>query len=143
MHKFAVGLALVAGAALALPALAQKKDDPPKKVAIPANTFVKSQLSNQYLARQRLIGAKVVNKDGATVGDIEDLIVGDGGRIEGVIMGVGGFLGVGEKKIGVRFAALKVTTADGKTTVSLPAATKEMLGAVEAYQPAGAGAAKK
>jgi sporulation protein YlmC with PRC-barrel domain len=138
MHKFAVGLALVAGAALALPALAQKKDDPPKKVAIPANTFVKSQLSNQYLARQRLIGAKVVNKDGTAVGDIEDLIVGDGGRIEGVIMGVGGFLGVGEKKVGVRFSALKVTTADGKTTVSLPAATKAVLGTVEAYRRTGA-----
>jgi sporulation protein YlmC with PRC-barrel domain len=142
MHKFALGLALVAGAALALPALAQKKDDPPKKVAIPGNTFLKAQLSNQYMARQRLIGAKVVNKDGQGVGDIEDLIVGDGGRIEGVIMGAGGFLGVGEKKIGIRFSALKVTTADGKTTVSLPAATKEMLGAVEPYQRTGAATKK-
>jgi|EndMetStandDraft_5_1072996.scaffolds.fasta_scaffold05892_2 hypothetical protein len=143
MNRLIVGLALVAVAWLALPALAQKKEEPEKKIAIPANTFIKSQLSNQYLARQRLIGAKVVNKDGVSVGDIEDLIVGDGGRIEGVIMGVGGVLGVGRKTVAVRFGALKVTTADGKTTVSLPAATKEMLGAVEAYQPAGAGAAKK
>ena len=142
MNRLMVGLALLAGASLALPALAQKKDEP-KKVAIPANTFIKSQQSNQYLARQRLIGAKVVNKDGVSVGDIEDLIVGDGGRIEAVVMGVGGFLGVGKKTVAVRFGALKITTTDGKTTVSLPAATKEMLGAVEAYQPAGAGAAKK
>jgi sporulation protein YlmC with PRC-barrel domain len=142
MNRLMVGLALAAGATLALPALAQKKEEP-KKVAVPANTFLKSQQSNQYLARQRLMGAKVVNKDGTTIGSIEDLIVGEGGRIEGVIMGVGGFLGVGKKEVGVRFGALKITTADGKTTVSLPAASKEMLGAVDAYQPAGAAAAKK
>jgi sporulation protein YlmC with PRC-barrel domain len=137
-----IALALLLSSAIVLPALAQKKE-PDGKVVIPTNTFFKGQQSNQYLARERLIGAKVVNKDGVSVGDIEDLIVGDGGRIEGVIMGVGGVLGVGRKTVAVRFGALKVTTADGKTTVSLPAATKEMLGAVEAYQPAGAGAAKK
>ena len=43
MNRLIVGLALVAGAALALPALAQKKEEPPKKIAIPANTFIKSQ----------------------------------------------------------------------------------------------------
>ena len=143
MNRLVVGFALLVGAALALPALAQKKEEPQKKVSIPANTFIKSQLSNQYLARQRLIGAKIVDKDGVSLGDIEDLIVGDGGRIEGVIMGVGGVLGVGRKTVAVRFGALKITTADGKTTVSLPAATKEMVGAVEAYQPAAPSAAKK
>lgn len=137
MHKLALGLAVVAGAALALPAFAQKKEDPQKKTVLPANTFLKAQQGNQYLARQRLIGAKVVNKDGVSVGDIDDLIIADG-RIEGVIMGVGGFLGVGKKEIAVRFGALKITTADGKTTVSLPMATKEMLAAVEPYQRAGA-----
>jgi hypothetical protein len=58
-------------------------------------------------------------------------------------MGSGGFLGVGEKKIAIRFGALKITTTDGKTTVSLPAATKEMLAAVEPFQRTGAPAAKK
>ena len=77
MHKFA--LALLSRAALAVPALAQKKDEPKteaaKKVAIPTNTFFKGQTASQYLAKERLIGAKVVNKDGQTVGTIDDLIV--------------------------------------------------------------------
>lgn len=46
-------------------------------------------------------------------------------------------LGVGAKAIGVRLGALKVSTTDGKVTVTFPAATKEMLGAVEAYQRRG------
>lgn len=140
MHKLA--LALLASAALALPALAQQKKEEPKKeaakVAIPTNTFFKGLTASQYLASDRLIGAKVTNKDGQTVGTIDDLIISSGGQVEGVVMGVGGFLGVGEKKVGVRMGALKISTADGKTTVSLPGATKEMLAAVPAYQRPGA-----
>ena len=136
MHKFA--LALLVSAALAVPALAQKKEEPKKepakKVEIPKNTFFKGQTASQYLAKDRLLGAKVVNKDGQAVGTIDDLIVSQGGQIEGVVMGVGGFLGVGQKQIGVRLSALKISTADGKTTFTLPDATKEILGAVGAYQ---------
>ena len=136
MYRFA--LALVVSLALAAPALAQKSDEATKKVAIPANTFFKGQQANQYLAKERLLGAKIVNKDNETIGTIEDLIIGSSDNVDGVVVGVGGFLGVGEKKIGVRMSALKITTADGKTIVSLPAATKEMLGAIGAYQRASA-----
>ena len=144
MHRFA--LALLLSTALAFPALAQKKEEPKKdaaKVAIPTNTFFKGQTASQYLAREQLIGAKVLNKDGQAVGTIDDLIIGSGDKIEGVVMAVGGVLGVGGKTIGVRLGALKVSTADGKVTVTFPGATKEMLGAVEAYQRRGGAPAKK
>ena len=62
-----------------------------------------------------MLGAKVVNKSGEAVGTIDDLIVTQGGQIEGIVMGVGGVLGVGAKQIGVRLGALKISTADGKT----------------------------
>jgi hypothetical protein len=135
--------ALLLTAALALPAPAQ---EPPKKEAakgvIPPNTFFKSQTSGQYLAGEQLIGAKVTDKDGQTIGTISDLIVGSGEKIEGVILSVGGVLGVGEKKIGVRLGALKLSRAEGKLAVSLPGASKEILAAVPAYERAG-GAARK
>ena len=51
-------------------------------------------------------------------------------------MGVGGFLGAGEKKIGVRYQALQFSTKDGKRVVSLPQATKEVLAALEPYKRA-------
>jgi hypothetical protein len=50
---------------------------------------------------------------------------------------VGGVLGVGDKKIGVRLGALKLSRTDGKIAVSLPSASKEILGAVPAYEKAG------
>jgi sporulation protein YlmC with PRC-barrel domain len=140
-------LALLLSFALAGSALAQKKEEPKKdaaKVAVPTNTFFKGQTASQYLAGEQLIGIKVLNKDGQTIGTISDLIVGSGDKIEGVILGVGGFLGVGEKKIGVRLGALRISRADGKITIAFPAATKEVLGAVDAYQrPGSGGPAKK
>jgi PRC-barrel domain len=133
--------ALLLTAALVLPVPAQTQDPPKQetaKAAIPPNTFFKGQTSSQYLAAEQLIGAKVTNKDGQTVGTISDLIVGSGDKIDGVILSVGGVLGVGDKKIGVRLGALKLSRADGKLAVSLPGVSKEMLGAVPAYEKAGA-----
>jgi sporulation protein YlmC with PRC-barrel domain len=138
MHKLALATALLLSGVLALPVLAQKKEEPKKDaakaVAIPKDTFFRGQTSGQYLARERLIGAKVVGKGGQVLGTIDDLILSQGGQIEGVILGVGGVLGVGQKQIGVRLSALKIATADGKVTITLPIATKEMLDAVGAYQ---------
>jgi hypothetical protein len=132
--------ALLLTAALVLPAPAHAQDPSKQETAkatIPPNTFFKGQTSSQYLAGEQLIGAKVTNKDGQTIGTISDLIVGSGDKIDGVILSVGGVLGVGEKKIGVRLGALKLSKAEGKLAVSLPSASKEILGAVPAYEKAG------
>jgi hypothetical protein len=136
-----VALALLLSATLALPASAQKKEEPRKeaaKASVPTNTFFRGQTASQYLAGEQFIGVKVTNKDGQTIGTISDLVVGSGDRIEGVILGVGGFLGVGEKKIGVRLGALKVSkTSGGAISITFPIATKEMLAAVPAYERSG------
>ena len=99
--------------------------------------FLNGQLPGQDLAKDRLIGAKVQNKDGQIIGDIEDLLINRfNGQVQGVIMGTGGFLGVGEKRIGVALNALQFTQKDGKTVVSLPSASKEVLIALPAFQRA-------
>src|SRR4029453_9635646 len=93
--------ALLLTAALALPAPARTQEPPKEaaKAAIPPNTFFKGHTSSQYQGGEQLIGAKVTNKGGQTIGTISDLIVGSGDKIDGVILSVGGVLGVGEKKI--------------------------------------------
>jgi sporulation protein YlmC with PRC-barrel domain len=141
MNKIALSLAAAVAVAATLPAFAQapKAPTPAQPAAtaaaakIPTGVFYRGQGPTQYLAKTRLIGAKVLNKDGIVIGDIEDLIIGTDNKIDGVIMGVGGFLGAGEKKIGVRYEALKIERKDGKQTVSLPQATKEVLAALEPY----------
>ena len=106
----------------------------PAATTIPIGVFYKGQQLAQTLAKDRLLGVKVTNKDGEAIGTIEDLILDANNNVLGVIMGVGGFLGAGEKQVAVRLGALKFTEADGKTTASLPAATKAVLAAVGPYE---------
>ena len=98
--------------------------------------FYKGQQPTQYLAADLLLKAKVRGADGEIFGDIEDLILNEYNQVEGVIIGVGGFLGVGEKRIGVRYSALQFTDKGGETIVSLPQATKEVIKALAPYKRA-------
>lgn len=63
---------------------------------------------NQFRST-KLVGQTVVNSQDETLGDINDLIISSEGDFEGVIIGVGGFLGIGEKNVGVRFQDLTIT----------------------------------
>lgn len=130
MRKLASTIVLstfLAAGATAVPAAAQ--DAPPA-----AGPFIGAQTQNEYLAKDQLIGAKVLGKDGKIIGDIEDLILDDASRVIGVVMGTGGFMGLAEKKIGVALSALDFDEKDGKSTVSFPAGTPEALESAPAFQ---------
>jgi sporulation protein YlmC with PRC-barrel domain len=47
------------------------------------------------------------------IGDVKDILLDKEGRVSAVIIGVGGFLGIGEKDVAVPFNALKVAEKDG------------------------------
>ncbi len=125
MNKTLISL-LALGTMIATPALAQTAE----------SIFIPSQSETEYLARDLLIGAKVHNDEGKIIGDVEDVVLNDWNRVEGVVMGTGGFLGMAEKKVGVKLSALKFKEVDGKTVVSLPGVTKDMLKAVEPFKRA-------
>ncbi len=129
MQRGVLTLAATA-AALALWSVAAAADP----VAIPANIFLPTQGGGQYLAKDLLLGGKVYNADGKIIGDIEDLILNSNNQIEGVVMGTGGFAGFGEKHVAVLLSALQIKNDDGKITISLPQATKEVLDALEPFQ---------
>jgi hypothetical protein len=121
-------LILAAVAALwTLPALA----DP---AAAPADVFIAAQDDSQYLARDLVLFAKVQNADGQIIGDVEDLILNGDNQVVGVVMGTGGFAGFGEKRVAVLLSALQIKNEDGKITVTLPQATKEVLDSLEPFK---------
>ena len=101
---------------------------------IPEGVFLQRQEGSQQLARDFLIGAKVYNAEDKIVGDVEDLILDELNRVEGVIIGVGGVLGLGEKRIGVRYTALNIEVRDGKQVVVLPEASQPVLKALKPYE---------
>ena len=75
----------------------------------------------------KLVGVDVYNDANEKIGDIEELIVDKSGKIEHVVLGVGGFLGMGEHYVAVSFDKLKwVNEAVRSTSVSsAPTTTTE------------------
>ena len=55
-----------------------------------------------------LRGTTVYGANGERIGDISDMLVERDGRTVAVIVGVGGFLGIGQKDVAVPFEALEV-----------------------------------
>ena len=66
------------------------------------------------------------------IGHINDLLLDKGGKISAVILGVGGFLGAGEKNVAVPFNALKLTEKNGKRYLVMDT-TKEALNSAPGY----------
>jgi sporulation protein YlmC with PRC-barrel domain len=53
------------------------------------------------------------------IGDIDDVLVDKSGKITGLIVGVGGFLGAGEKDVIVPFTAVKMSKKNDKWWLTL------------------------
>lgn len=130
-----ISIPLVAAAALmtAVPALAQTKpaETTATQVAIPRGVFFRGQAENQVLSSDNLIGAKIYGPDDKIIAGIEDLILSSDLKVEGVVVGTGGFLGAGGKQVGVRLSALRFGP-EGKVTI--PELTKEVIAALPAYE---------
>jgi sporulation protein YlmC with PRC-barrel domain len=66
------------------------------------------------------------------IGDVNDILLDASGRVSAVIVGVGGFLGVGEKDVAVPFNALKVAEENGDRYLVMNT-TKESLQSAPGY----------
>ena len=97
-----------------------------------AMPFIAQQPANEWLARM-FIGAAIQNAAGETVGDVNDLMFDPSGRISTVVVGVGGFLGLGEKSVGVRYDALTFKKGLKGERIIVVAVSKEALVAAPAF----------
>ena len=74
-------------------------------------------------AKKQILGKDVLNDAGDKIGEIDDLIVTPSKSLSYAIVGVGGFLGVGEHQVAVPVS--QVQQQMGK--IVLPGATKDAL----------------
>jgi uncharacterized protein YrrD len=63
----------------------------------------------------------------AKIGSIEDVLVDKSGKVNSLIVAVGGFLGAGEKEVAVPFDAIRITTKDNNKWYLVMNATKDEL----------------
>ncbi|CAN5278201.1 PRC-barrel domain-containing protein [soil metagenome] len=97
-----LGTALIGGAAFAQTTTPSTSSEP----AASAASSIQSNLKGNWRA-SKLMGLAVYNDSSEKLGDISEILVDSSGKINAVVVGVGGFLGVGQHDIAVSFDKLK------------------------------------
>ena len=98
------GSAMLAGAAFAQTTPSASTTD--RAGMAPAATADTSSLQGNWRA-SKIAGLSVYNDKNESVGSINDLLTDKSGNIKAVVIGVGGFLGVGEHLVAVPFDKVK------------------------------------
>jgi hypothetical protein len=129
-------LTLVLGSTVAL---AQTTPPAPRPTPAPAATEVpKTPVTGQILVQDNntilakdLIGLTVYAPDKAKIGSISDLILGkDAKTVEGFVIGVGGFLGIGEKAVALKMDRLQIShNGDGSMQLMMDVKKEELVNA--------------
>lgn len=136
--KNIIAVALLSVTALSGSAYAQTAQPADRASSATTSTNTdKLMLKGQWRA-SKLIGLDVYNDANEKLGDVNELILDKDGKVSAVVIGVGGFLGMGEhdiavsmdklkfKEDAVRTSATTTTTREsttGTATTTAPAAT--------------------
>jgi PRC-barrel domain len=131
-------------AALLSPALAQSSKQEPAESPAPEQSkaqqpsqqpqFLQQQSTDEWRSSS-LIGTGVVAAGDQEVGEIKDVLINRKGTVKAVILGIGGFLGVGEKVIAIPFDALTIGgDADGEVQNISVGLTREELKQAPAFR---------
>src|SRR5262249_5308918 len=120
-------VALAQSAGTESPTAVQK---PKTATTQPAPKPVEGQIimqSDNTVLASVLKGASVYGPEGSSIGSINDLIVGTDGKIDGVVIGVGGFLGIGERNVAVKWDKIQLHPVDSGKVRLMLSATKDGL----------------
>lgn len=137
---------MLAAAAIALTlaasplVLAQTKPGPATTPA-PSGSQQPQWYSHQAdeMRASKLIGTSVNNEAGEEIGEINEVVLAKDGKVAAVVIGVGGFLGMGEREVAVTFDSLRLTQDDNDNTVVAISATKDSLKAAPEWRWSGVG----
>jgi sporulation protein YlmC with PRC-barrel domain len=99
-----------------------------------ADPFYTPQLTSSNWRSTELVGKPVYSRQEERIGEIDELVINNEGRVVAAVVGVGGFLGMGEHKVAIAFPSLKMvrdSQGAGRFSVDL---SKETLKAAPEYK---------
>jgi PRC-barrel domain len=77
--------------------------------------FIASQSQDQWVF-SKFKGTDVLGPDNAHIGNVNDLLMDRHGKVLGLIVGVGGFLGIGEKSVAIDMSAFQAVPPETGST---------------------------
>ena len=87
----------------------------------PQGTTLAQQSADQWRS-SKLVGVSIYGPDNKSVGKITDMLMGKDGKVAFVVIGVGGFLGIGEKDVAVPFDAVDFSEKPPMPQLAMPMA---------------------
>ena len=113
----------------ALPAAAQSSGGG-KPAALPepfVPPFALDVPGKDHMMAGGLGSAKVMDAHGEEVGDVEGVVLAEDGRVVALVVGLGGFLGLGERNVAVRYEHVSTQKApDGSRQFRLALGREEI-----------------
>jgi len=101
----------------------------------PAAGAITAQTSDQWLA-SKFKGTTVLGPDDAKVGNVDDLMFDRTGSVKAVIVGVGGFLGIGSKQVAIPLGSFQVVAGkDGSADQLKLPMSKDQLASAPEFKP--------
>src|SRR6516162_9620083 len=76
--------------------------------------FIQAQGTDK-LVFSKFKGSDVLGPDNQKVGSITDMLFDKSGKIDGLVVGVGGFLGIGEKNVAIDMSAFQMVPASSNS----------------------------
>jgi hypothetical protein len=116
-----------------LPEQSAQEQSAPEQSAQGSAQFLNEQKSDDILA-STLIGQPAVNSQDEGIGEVNDLVTDRSGKILAALIGVGGFLGIGEKDVAVRFEDLKLSRDENNSVKVVLNISKETLASAPDYK---------
>jgi sporulation protein YlmC with PRC-barrel domain len=114
-------LAGLLASVMLVPALAQTS--PPPASPSPAAQTTAPKAHGEMWRSSKLIGLNVYNDQNEKLGDISEILLDKTGKADFVVIGVGGFLGIGQHDIMVEMSKLKFVDEPVRTTSTTPSTT--------------------
>jgi sporulation protein YlmC with PRC-barrel domain len=111
-------------------AVPAEKISPPGANPAPGSAAVEPQWHTPQageLRASKLIGTSVKSTAGETIGDINEVVIGKDGKVVAVVVGVGGFLGLGEREVALRYDSLQLSRGNNQSITATTQTTKASL----------------
>lgn len=113
------------------PAEGMAAESADSETTVPPSDAVVPQQDSAEMLGDWLLSTSVTSPDGETIGSIKDFTITEDGQITAVILGVGGFLGIGEKDIAVDYSQLDIQYDGNAIQLAM---TREEADAAPEYQ---------
>ncbi len=131
-------MALAAASTFTLSVALAQSPAPPVGAAANATAqpakVIDQQRPDEWLA-SKFKGTDVFGADGTKVGSVDDILFDRNGQIKAIVVGIGGFLGIGSKDVALEFSNFQVVPGkDGNADQLKLAMSKEDLSAANEFQ---------